>query len=56
MNNTPYLIKPDGTDYYLVDGAEVPARDFEKRHAVPFSLVVNNKLNFDTTKRWYNDN
>lgn len=49
---TTFIMKPDGSTWYVVNGEEVSSVEFEKANALPASLVVNNSANPDGQKKW----
>jgi hypothetical protein len=50
--NTTYLIDANGQSWYLVKGAKVDSKSFERENSLPESLIVNNSENSDRTKNW----
>lgn len=51
---TPFRLYPDGRGVYLTPEGEVAAADFEKANALPFSLVLNQRPNSNTSHDWMN--
>ena len=50
LTQTTY-IRRNGTGLYLVNGEEIPAKEWEKANELPNSLVLG-RVNPDKTRQW----
>lgn len=50
---TPYVIKPDGNGYFIVNGVEYPEKEFLAQNEI--CLLPLARDNYDKTKAWMNN-
>lgn len=52
LKETTFRVKEDGSKFYVVNGEEIPAKQFEAANTIPISLIDYVKPNADKRNDW----